>query len=174
LKLVPSFDLSDVSEVSQECRDHSLLYLDALQKLELWALKSKNFLKLISMSYQNLVSLTVHDSTAKVPSGILNGNVNQFGDFDQCLSVVASNHSFQGKYCLASLQPKLSKPDQILEDYKKLIQSNYALRSEFEDVSFISFATKKISRIRNYFSARSHCIEIFLDFMGHLCALNLL
>jgi hypothetical protein len=75
-----------------------------------------------------------------VPSGILNGNVNQFGDFDQCLSVIASNQSFQGKYCLASLQPKkLRKSDQILEDYIKLIQSNYFLRSEFEDVKSLSY-----------------------------------
>nr|CAD7441389.1 unnamed protein product [Timema bartmani] len=52
--------------------------------------------------------LIVYDSSAKLPSGILRGNVNQLGDFDQCLSVMGSEPStptdlIRGQYCLASI-----------------------------------------------------------------------
>lgn len=52
------------------------------------------------------------DATAKIPSGLLRGNVNQYGDFDECLEVP------NAKYCLADidLEPIWNKP---LSNFKK-------------------------------------------------------
>lgn len=46
------------------------------------------------------------DSWGSVPTGILNGNMVDLGNYDECLGidhVVASSHSVQGKYCFAKL-----------------------------------------------------------------------
>ncbi|XP_047004642.1 uncharacterized protein LOC124622896 [Schistocerca americana] len=42
----------------------------------------------------HIPALKMLDATARLPSGLLNGNVNQLGDFDQCLAA-------NGRYCLA-------------------------------------------------------------------------
>lgn len=78
---------------------------------------------------------TVHDASAKLPSGIFNGNVNQFGDFDQCLSVEAPNSNLQGKYCLSYLQPSVSESLSYTNHLRKLLQSHEAFKSNFDDVS---------------------------------------
>ena len=53
------------------------------------------------------------DSTAKIPDGILYGNIRDLGNFDECLSVGATlidsseetrEEIFRGKYCLINLQ----------------------------------------------------------------------
>lgn len=101
-----------------------------------------------------LSSLPVLDSGAKIPSGILNGNVNQFGDFDQCLRVQEPPRSrsgnlwdsdssettaIQGKYCLAYLQPTLPEDNAYgsLQYLYDRVQSYGAFRSNFDDVSII-------------------------------------
>lgn len=100
---------------------------------------------------------TVHDSTGKLNSGILNGNINQFGDFDQCLGVkhqmkagagagggasgAAGGASgeikdeIKGQYCLAYAQPVLPHKSKRLQTFFKLVQSHGPFRSEFNDVS---------------------------------------
>lgn len=40
----------------------------------------------------------VQDASAKIPSGVFNGNLNQYGDYDMCLNIVAGTKEFQGKY----------------------------------------------------------------------------
>lgn len=75
----------------------------------------------------------MHDATAKLSSGVLNGNVNQFGDFDQCLDV--ANGDFQGQYCLAYLQPSVPDNVNYLKHLRTLVQSHEAFKSKFEDVS---------------------------------------
>lgn len=77
----------------------------------------------------------MHDATAKLSSGMLRGNVNNYGDFDQCLDVKATNDDFQGKYCLAWLQPKVSKSLTYTNYLRKLLQSHEAFKSNFDDVS---------------------------------------
>lgn len=75
------------------------------------------------------------DATGKIPSGILNGNVNQFGDFDECLGLQGT-HGIRGKYCLAYLQLEII--DQSRDDMKyihRLAHSHYAFRSNLTDVS---------------------------------------
>ncbi|KAJ9593680.1 hypothetical protein L9F63_014775, partial [Diploptera punctata] len=60
--------------------------------------------------------LSLLDSSGKMPSGILNGNINQYGDFDQCLNIHIKHDSklypemknqLIGKYCLALLDVDL-------------------------------------------------------------------
>lgn len=79
--------------------------------------------------------ISVHDASAKLTSGILNGNVNQYGDFDQCLDTVAKSHNFKSQYCLAHIQPKLSSNYKYLNYLRTLLLSFEAYKSKFEDVS---------------------------------------
>lgn len=78
---------------------------------------------------------TVHDASAKVPSGILSGNINQLGDFDECLNVKAPNNEFAGKYCLTYVQ--MTVPDYLpkLGKIRKLLHSHDAFVNDFDDVS---------------------------------------
>lgn len=69
------------------------------------------------------------DATAKLPSGILSGNGNQYGDFDECLSI---DGAVRGKYCLASLQVSLEDNNKEL-DY--MVHSGHYIRSNITDVS---------------------------------------
>ena len=77
----------------------------------------------------------VHDASAKVPSGILSGNINQLGDFDECLNVKAPNGEFTGKYCLTYVQ--MTVPDYLpkLGKIRKLLHSHDAFVNDFDDVS---------------------------------------
>lgn len=76
----------------------------------------------------------MHDASAKLSSGILSGNVNQFGDFDECLSIDESDGLFQGQYCLAYVQPAV--PNTVrLRKLHDLAQSHGMIKSNFEDVS---------------------------------------
>ena len=84
------------------------------------------------MKYNTLIS--VYDATAKIPSGLLNGNVNQLGDFDECIGI-EGNEGIRGQYCLAYLQLDVhqSRPD--LKYLHRLLHSHYAFRSNVTDVS---------------------------------------
>ncbi|KAI9589312.1 hypothetical protein GQX74_007481 [Glossina fuscipes] len=97
----------------------------------------------------------VHDSTGKLSSGILNGNINQHGDFDECLSIrkrlsskipSLNDHDtadegnndneydeIKGKYCLAYAQPILPHKSKRLQTFFKLVQSHGPFKSEFND-----------------------------------------
>jgi len=78
----------------------------------------------------------VYDSSAKIPSGILNGNVNQFGDFDQCLKVNDENLGIKGQYCLTYVEMTLpSNANEKLKYIIDLMHSHSAFRSRLEDVS---------------------------------------
>ncbi|XP_061386381.1 nose resistant to fluoxetine protein 6-like, partial [Musca vetustissima] len=89
-----------------------------------------------------------HDSTGKLNSGILNGNINQLGDFDQCLRVhqqqmvngggdddaaTGSNVEMKGQYCLAYAQPELPHKSKRLQTFFNLVRSHGPFRSEFDD-----------------------------------------
>lgn len=84
-----------------------------------------------------IINILVHDANAKISSGILHGNVNSFGNFDQCLNVVAPNEKFQGQYCLAQLQPSVLTNNAHLIHLKSLAQSFEIIQSNFNDVSFV-------------------------------------
>jgi hypothetical protein len=102
---------------------------------------------------------TVHDSSAKLPSGVLNGNVNQYGDIDQCLNVRAPwlGGIIKGRYCLTTSVLTLSDPDHpLLGQVQQLLQSHSMLRSELDDVSnsllTVSKAMKKFHMYSQFFS----------------------
>lgn len=91
----------------------------------------------------------MHDASAKIPSGVLNGNINQYGDFDQCLNVIAPDDEFSGKYCLAYVQ--LSVSDQLpqLKCIQKLVQSHDAFVNDIDDVSIRTKLPSIVSFISN-------------------------
>jgi hypothetical protein len=86
----------------------------------------------------------VHDATAKIPSGIFNGNLNQYGDYDQCLSVTSDEGAFDGKYCIAYLQPR--SRNGTMKDLLKLVQSHEFFKSNFDDVRIPGLTFKKSFR----------------------------
>nr|CAD7428548.1 unnamed protein product [Timema monikensis] len=106
--------------INERCRSQSRLYVRHVRQFQLWALK-------------------MHDSSAKVPSGLLNGNVNQYGDYDQCLEVgTEPDHPVQGKYCLAYLDLDLKTTaaavvPETVKEVNTLLHSYHAMRSQFHD-----------------------------------------
>lgn len=72
------------------------------------------------------------DSTAKLPAGILSGNVNQYGDFDECMELD------KAQYCLAEIdiQQLWTKP---YIEFKHLVHSHFAIKETFNDVSSIIY-----------------------------------
>ena len=74
------------------------------------------------------------DATAKMPSGLLNGNVNQLGDFDECVGVEGSE-GIRGQYCLTYLQLDVDESRPDLAGLHRLLHSHYAFRSNVSDVS---------------------------------------
>ncbi|KOB70394.1 Drop dead, partial [Operophtera brumata] len=79
-----------------------------------------------ALTQQTLVP--VFDATAKPPSGILSGNGNQYGDFDECLSI---DGAVRGKYCLASLQVSLEDNFKTLDH---MVHSGHYIRSNITDM----------------------------------------
>jgi hypothetical protein len=82
----------------------------------------------------------VHDASAKLPAGLLNGNVNQYGDIDQCLQVRSPwqgpGRVIKGRYCLTTTALRLSDPHHpLLRHIHRLLHSHYMFRSELDDVS---------------------------------------
>ncbi|XP_020278398.1 nose resistant to fluoxetine protein 6-like [Pseudomyrmex gracilis] len=112
LQILPAYD-PGAGNVSAECKRHSDIFHAELAKFTLWALK-------------------MYDATAKMPSGLLNGNVNQFGDFDECVGVRGKD-GIQGQYCLATLQLDIdhSRPD--LKYLHRLLHSHYSFRNNMTD-----------------------------------------
>ncbi|XP_065335548.1 nose resistant to fluoxetine protein 6-like [Cloeon dipterum] len=96
----------------EQCRKDSLRFYEGVKNLEMWALK-------------------MHDATGKLASGLLNGNLNQLGDFEQCLSVT------KGQYCLARayLEPLASTADD--DNVLDLMHSHKMVQSTaFDGVRF--------------------------------------
>ncbi|XP_033229469.1 O-acyltransferase like protein-like [Belonocnema kinseyi] len=70
----------------QTCGGQFLVYTNSLRKGEKWALK-------------------MLDSSSKIPSGILTGNIIDLGMFDECMSVQAAkrNIEIRGRHCMYSI-----------------------------------------------------------------------
>jgi hypothetical protein len=77
----------------------------------------------------------VLDASAKIPSGIMNGNINQYGDFDQCIDTISPDQKIQGKYCLSFLNPRNKNLN--LENLRKTIQAHEFVKNDIDDVCFI-------------------------------------
>ncbi|VVC30375.1 Nose resistant-to-fluoxetine protein, N-terminal,Acyltransferase 3 [Cinara cedri] len=104
-----------LNSTNELCKKHSEVYLKELNKFTKWALK-------------------MYDASAKIPSGILNGNVNQFGDFDQCVNANDQTLGIRGQYCLAYMEINLpANPNEKLKYLSDMIHSHSAFRSRLED-----------------------------------------
>ncbi|PSN45488.1 hypothetical protein C0J52_08658 [Blattella germanica] len=71
------------------CQNHSISYINAFRSGAEWATK-------------------MWDAKARIQTGILLGNLNSIGDFDECINVHEqgnSSGSFSGEYCLATFSP---------------------------------------------------------------------
>lgn len=77
----------------------------------------------------------MYDASAKLSSGVLNGNVNRYGHYDQCLGAVAESEGYRGKYCLAYIQPTVMADLKFLNYIRTLALSFEAYKSTFDDVS---------------------------------------
>lgn len=77
------------------------------------------------------IFVPVFDATAKPPSGILSGNGNQYGDFDECLGI---DGAVRGKYCLAYLQVDIGG-EKGYDQLDTLIHSGHYIKSNVTDVS---------------------------------------
>ena len=88
-----------------------------------------------------LCLFAVHDASAKLPPGLLNGNVNQYGDIDQCLQVRSpwQGGVIKGRYCLTTMALRLSDPHHpLLKHVQQLLQSHDMVHSELDDVSTVT------------------------------------
>ncbi|XP_043256336.1 uncharacterized protein LOC122399606 [Colletes gigas] len=115
---VPTFVPNFTAVEDLECQQHGKIFLRQLRGYKLWALQ-------------------MLDSSAKIPSGLLRGNVNQLGDFDECLGVIAhvklNNNTLkvQGKYCLANIDLHASHPDMRLP--VNMMQARAFIRGSMHD-----------------------------------------
>ncbi|PNF21731.1 hypothetical protein B7P43_G10364 [Cryptotermes secundus] len=104
---------------NEVCREHSRIFVRELKRHKLWALQ-------------------MYDASAKLPSGILRGNVNQLGDFDQCLNVTSQNEPrIDGKYCLASVDVESTNLNtneiESLQQAVQLSQAYAFIKSSYRD-----------------------------------------
>ncbi|XP_017766098.1 PREDICTED: nose resistant to fluoxetine protein 6-like [Eufriesea mexicana] len=75
--------------VSAECLRDSAFYLRELDQYTPWALQ-------------------MYDASVKIPPGVITGNYQQLGNYDECLQV-KSGHGFTGKACSATVNFEIAE-----------------------------------------------------------------
>lgn len=84
------------------------------------------------------------DSNGKLPSSFLQGNVNQYGDFDRCLNVMAHERSngreieIRGRYFLALIDVDATHP--IMENLVSIMKSRNMFSSSLHEVNRFPFS----------------------------------
>ncbi|XP_033217203.1 uncharacterized protein LOC117172978 isoform X4 [Belonocnema kinseyi] len=131
---VPSFVPNFTAVNDPICQQHGKIFLRQLRGFKLWALQ-------------------MLDSSGKIPSSLLRGNVNQLGDFDQCLGISTRvkvdkiTVKVQGKYCLATVDLHAAHSDMKLP--VNLMESRRFIRGTMRDVGnyseriIMSFSLKR-------------------------------
>lgn len=115
------------------------------------------------------------DASAKLPSGILNGNINQYGDFDQCLSVKPKNEAFESQYCLVSLQLSLPDKEVYLNQLRRIILGDEPYESNFEDVRWQLATDIPISlKLLIFLLGGTFRPKVIWEFLGSLRAIFVL
>lgn len=125
---LPSF-VPDYSKVKNpECHKQGEVFQRQLRGQKLWALQ-------------------MMDANAKIPSGLLRGNVNQLGDFDLCTKISqkikiseSNTMKMKGKYCLANIDV-VAAVDQLKLPVH-LMQGRNFIRSTINDVSTVHTSLK--------------------------------
>jgi hypothetical protein len=88
---------------------------------------------------------SVYDSAGKLPAGILDGNINQFGNMDQCLQS-------GGRYCLTQIYIKVSEPwHKKLDMIDKRMHSYFLFKGSSNEVFM-----KNIVFFKFYYNMYSH------------------
>ncbi|KAI5700102.1 hypothetical protein M8J75_014303 [Diaphorina citri] len=108
--------IAPVQSPNPVCARQSQTYLDRLRNLDLWAVQ-------------------MYDGSAKIPSGLLNGNVNQFGDFDLCMGAKQPDgEGIQGQYCLSYVELEVANSEnKNLQHILNLMKSFSPFKSKLED-----------------------------------------
>lgn len=79
------------------------------------------------------------DASAKISSGVLSGNINSFGDFDECLNARSPLSGASAQYCLAYVNIEIPDEMNHLNRLKKLSHSLETFQSNstrgLDDVS---------------------------------------
>ena len=103
-------------ESNQLCKNHSKELNIGLRALEPWALKSKYIFYKKVMAKLTLCVL-VFDSSSKLQAGILDGNLFEFGAFQQCLHIYKDSRygPIRGKFCSLKIIPDVQLLKKILE-----------------------------------------------------------
>lgn len=79
-------------------------------------------------------AVIVHDASAKLPSGLLQGNVHQYGNYDECLSSNSPSNDFQGRFCLTNVQVSIPDHLKALKFMKENLVLDEMFKSTFQDV----------------------------------------
>ncbi|XP_018898083.2 nose resistant to fluoxetine protein 6 [Bemisia tabaci] len=106
LNVSPTFTLRG-SNLSDLCFADTQEYIKDLNQLQYWALQ-------------------MYDSTGKLNSGLLNGNLNTYGDYEQCLSI--RHPHIRGKYCLLGFDADFQKGSSYLGSMREVMDSAYSDR----------------------------------------------
>ena len=64
--------------------------------------------KVTEQSAKTSIWILVYDASVKIPSGVITGNYQQLGNYDECLQV-KSGHGFTGKACSATVNFEIAK-----------------------------------------------------------------
>lgn len=79
-----------------------------------------------------------------MPSGLLNGHLNQHGDFDLCLNALSppemDHFDFKSQYCLAGIQISVDPEQKFLEYLRTLFLSFELYKSKLDDVCIVKVA----------------------------------
>ncbi|GBN98401.1 Nose resistant to fluoxetine protein 6 [Araneus ventricosus] len=116
------YKLIENVNISAGCLSSLMKYAVSLKEIKVWAMK-------------------MLDSTAKIPSGIFEGTVTEFGAFDQCLAILVKNkkgfEDFRGQYCSVEAIPSLGpRPKDLNIAKKSHIDSNESIMKEIEGKIF--------------------------------------
>ena len=100
----------DLILLSNECRQSITQVYEHLEKGSEWAFRGK---LMFTFPGANLPSTTVIDASSKSSSGLLDGTLSSYGDYDQCLELESQyvKPKFAGKYCMAELMARNDLPD---------------------------------------------------------------
>ncbi|XP_063215655.1 nose resistant to fluoxetine protein 6-like [Bacillus rossius redtenbacheri] len=95
------------ANISAPCRAHSEFYLQELKSYKQWALK-------------------MYDASAKLQSGLMTGNMFNYGNFDQCMLVKPDTEAgFAGQHCTVDIRLSLGENCTwcgLVKDQKKFLQ----------------------------------------------------
>lgn len=76
----------------------------------------------------------MYDASGHFSTGILRGNVNSYGDYEECLSVHNEKLRINGKHCYIEMQPFVNGSAEYLNYLRELVQAFEIIKSKISDV----------------------------------------